>query len=42
MGTREKNENLLPNLHFIVPDGVIMGMDAEGNLIWQQKVDYTV
>ncbi|XP_071513696.1 eukaryotic translation initiation factor 2-alpha kinase-like [Panulirus ornatus] len=38
MGTREINGNLLPTLHFIVPDGVIMGMDTEGGLIWQQKL----
>lgn len=28
----------LPSLHFVVPDGVIMGMDKDKTLIWQQKL----
>ncbi|XP_042238217.1 eukaryotic translation initiation factor 2-alpha kinase-like isoform X2 [Homarus americanus] len=38
MGTKDTSHSLLPTLHFIVPDGIIMGMDADGGLIWQQKL----
>lgn len=37
MGRGEEEEEL-PSLHFVVPDGIIMGMDEEGHLLWQQKV----
>lgn len=35
---RGEEEEELPALHFVVPDGIIMGMDEEGHLLWQQKV----
>ncbi|XP_045613966.2 eukaryotic translation initiation factor 2-alpha kinase [Procambarus clarkii] len=38
MTTRHAHDVFLPNLHFVVPDGVIMGMDDEGRLIWQEKL----
>ncbi|KAG0729801.1 Eukaryotic translation initiation factor 2-alpha kinase [Chionoecetes opilio] len=28
----------LPSLHFVVPDGVVMGMDQDQALLWQQKL----
>lgn len=35
---RGEEEEELPALHFVVPDGIIMGMDEEGHLLWQQKL----
>lgn len=36
-GEEERNV-MTPTLRFIVPDGVVMGMDPEGQMIWKQKV----
>ncbi|XP_042890006.1 eukaryotic translation initiation factor 2-alpha kinase 3-like isoform X2 [Penaeus japonicus] len=41
MGRGEEEEEL-PSLHFVVPDGIIMGMDEEGHLLWQQKLSSPV
>ena len=30
----------MPSLHFTVPEGVVMGMNDENQLVWQQKVVY--
>ncbi|XP_053629408.2 eukaryotic translation initiation factor 2-alpha kinase 3 isoform X2 [Cherax quadricarinatus] len=38
VSTKETPTDFLPTLHFVVPDGTIMGMDAKGRLIWQQKL----
>ncbi|XP_064118578.1 eukaryotic translation initiation factor 2-alpha kinase 3-like [Macrobrachium nipponense] len=28
----------LPTLHFIIPEGIVMGMDRANQLVWQQKL----
>lgn len=41
-GTRTEQDKerdaTTPTLRFIVPDGVVMGVDPEGQMIWKQKV----